>query len=130
MILMSTDSSEIVLHLAGETGQAGLTRTKDSPAMLAAVDQHAAEVRYALAAHAAPAAQPADPAGHPTLAALLEYARGFVEAAVGHGWWPRRHAPGGGGGHWGVFSPEQQSPDWESLRLTAVCQLVIEAQSP
>jgi hypothetical protein len=41
---------------------------------------------------------------------LLHYARGFVEAAVARGWWP------------------PAEPDWESLRLAAVCRLFLETQ--
>ena len=131
---MTADLSEISLRMAGRVGADGLTLAARVPALLAAVDQHAAEVREALAA-GAPGAQaqaqarageaggvavsdwqPAtgrqDAGQAPPVSALLGYARGFVEAAVGRGWSPR---PGGGA-------------DWESLRLAAVCQLMSRAQ--
>ncbi len=49
---MPNELSEIVLHLAGETGQMGLAWTDGAVGMQASVDQHAAEVRQALAGHA------------------------------------------------------------------------------
>jgi hypothetical protein len=92
------------LLVAGETGQASLARSADSPGLRACVDQHAAEVRDALN-------------GRITEGVLLSYARGFVEAAVARGWWPP-HRQAGPGWH----------PDWESLRLAAVCHLFLETQ--
>jgi hypothetical protein len=97
---MNRDLSEIVLHLAGETGQDSLAQAGDAVGARAAVDQHTAEVREALAADGQ----------EPTPGALLDYAHGFVDAAVGRGWWPTGRL------------------DWESLRLAAVCQLVIETE--
>jgi hypothetical protein len=44
---------------------------------------------------------------------LLYYACGFVEAAVSADWWP------GGAGQ----------PDWQSVRLAAVCQLISQAET-
>jgi hypothetical protein len=106
---MSVDLSEITLRLAGEAGQAGLARSADSDGMRASVDQHAAEIRDALGERL-------------STGALLSYARGFVEAAVARDWWPRH----------GLDRPDRPDwpdwPDWESLRLAAVCRLVIEAQ--
>jgi hypothetical protein len=99
---MNRDPSEIVLRLAGETGQVSLAQSGDSVGARASVDQHASEVRDALAADGQ----------EPTPGALLDYAHGFVDAAVGRGWWPSGRL------------------DWESLRLAAVCQLVIETQDP
>jgi hypothetical protein len=97
--------SEITLRVAGQVGASGLTLSAHSPGLLAAVDQHAAEVRDALATGP-------DPGRGPALHLLLGYARGFVEAAIGRGWRP------------------QPGSDWESLRLAAVCQLVTQAQIP
>jgi Family of unknown function (DUF6401) len=97
---MDRDVSEIVLRLAGETGQVSLAQSEDTPGAGAAVDQHAAEVREALATEGQ----------EPTPGALLDYAHGFVEAAVGRGWSPTGRL------------------DRESLRLAAVCRLVIETQ--
>jgi hypothetical protein len=88
--------------MAGAVGESGLVTSTGRPGMLAAVDQHAAEVRDTLAGVGG---------GHPAAPALLGYARGFVEAAVGRGWSPR---PGG-------------AADWESLRLAAICQLMTQA---
>jgi hypothetical protein len=98
---VAADLSEITLRLAGQVGEAGRVLAARVPGMLAAVDQHAAEVRDALGG-----AQ-----GHLSANSLLGYARGFVEAAVGRGWVPLA-------GH---------GTDWESVRLTAVCQLIAAA---
>jgi hypothetical protein len=68
--------------------------------MRASVDQHAAEIRDALD-------------GRLTVGALLSYAQGFTEAAVAGGWRPPHRGP---------------QLDWESLRLAAVCRLVLEAR--
>jgi hypothetical protein len=117
---MPNELSEIVLHLAGETGQLGLDWSAGAVGMQASVDQHAAEVREALAGHPL-----AGPGRRVTPAMLLEYAQGFLEAAVVRGWWPphrRAGWPGQSGGLSGL--------DWESLRLTAVCRLLTEAQRP
>jgi hypothetical protein len=91
--------SEITLRLAGSVGAAGLSRSAGSPGLLAAVDQHAAEVRDSLT-----------DGGRPAVHSLLGYARGFVEAAIGRGW-----------------RPGASLLDWESLRLAAVCLLIAEA---
>lgn len=124
----------MVLRLAGETGQVSLALTADSANARAGVDQHAAEIRDALAAH-----------GHPvTIRALLSYAQGFTEAAIGRGWWPphRRTAlerdsmawDGGAsrdGSDFRDASPLESAEtalDWESLRLAAICRMFIEAQ--
>jgi hypothetical protein len=95
---VSGAASGMALWLAGEAGQASLARSGDTAGARAWVDQHAAEIRDALG-------------GRPTLGRLLSYAQGFTEAAVARGWWPR---------------PPQL--DWESLRLAAVCRLVLEVQ--
>jgi Family of unknown function (DUF6401) len=106
---MSVDLSEITLRLAGEAGQAGLARSADSDGMRASVDQHAAEIRDALDDRL-------------STSTLLSYARGFVEAAVARGWWPRHGLDRLDWLDWPDW------PDWESLRLAAVCRLFIEAQ--
>jgi Family of unknown function (DUF6401) len=100
---VSDELSEITLRLAGQVGASGLSLSAGFPGLLAAVDQHAAEVRDALALEEVRRG----PAAH----RLLGYARGFVEAAVGRGWIPR------------------SGLDWESARLAAVCQLVTQAQA-
>ena len=104
---------EFPLFVAGEAGQASLARSADSHGLRACVDQHVAEVRNALGAQL-------------TAGILLSYARGFVEAAVGRGWWPP-HRPASQpalAGH----QASAWDPDWESLRLAAVCHLFLEAQ--
>jgi hypothetical protein len=132
------DLPAMVLRLAGEAGQVSLAMTADSPGIRACVDQHAAEIRDVLAARGRPV----------TTAALLSYAQGFAEAAIGRGWWPphRRNAltqekafdyAGTAdwndplGGDWQdrdpLDGPEPQL-DWESLRLAAICRMLIEAQ--
>ncbi|HLH59705.1 MAG TPA: DUF6401 family natural product biosynthesis protein [Streptosporangiaceae bacterium] len=109
---MPNELSEIALHLAGETGQMGLARTAGAVGTQASLDQHAAEIRDALAGHR----------GRMTPAMLLEYAQGFVEAAIGRGWRPphRRESA----------APGPPILDWESLRLTAVCRLLGESGLP
>jgi hypothetical protein len=118
----------MVLRLSGEAGQVSLALTADSASARASVDQHAAEIRDALAAR-----------GHPvTCSALLSYAQGFTEAAISRGWWPphrraaleRDSAAGDGGDLLGAGPMESVQPllDWESLRLAAICRLFIEAQ--
>jgi hypothetical protein len=103
------------LLIAGETGQASLARSADSHGLRACVDQHVAEVRDALNSRV-------------TEGVLLSYARGFVEAAVARGWWPP-HRPAGG--YESLSSAEHEHgwhPDWESLRLAAICHLFLETQ--
>jgi len=45
---------------------------------------------------------------------LLHYACGFVEAGVSSGWWPAESA---------------DATDWVSLRLAAICRLIIQAEA-
>jgi Family of unknown function (DUF6401) len=45
---------------------------------------------------------------------LLHYACGFVEAAVASDWWPAESA---------------DATDWTSLRLAAICQLIVQAEA-
>jgi hypothetical protein len=138
-----SDLSGMVLRLAAEAGQVSLAMTASSAGARASVDQHAAEIRDALAKRGRAI----------TPAALLSYAQGFAGAAIARGWWPphRRenlHAeaadwasPGAGDhsgatGWTGSFSDDLTDPlrdgahrlDWESLRLAAVCQMLIESQ--
>jgi hypothetical protein len=143
----------MVLRLAGEAGQVSLAMTATSAGARASVDQHAAEIREALAKRGRTV----------TAAALLSYARGFAEAAIARGWWPphrrenlRAEAAGWacaesldhtGGPGWaapfedtlpGCDALDESMPqdplaarthllDWESLRLAAICRLLIEA---
>lgn len=119
------------LWLAGEAGQVSLARSAGLPGMRASVDQHAAAIRDELG-------------GRLTVGALLSYAQGFTEAAVARGWWPRGSGvsgedrePGLDGEPWLAREPgpdrvtgaaREPGPDWESLRLAAVCRLVLEVQ--
>jgi hypothetical protein len=139
------DLSGMVLRLAGEAGQVSLAMTATSAGARASVDQHAAEIREALASRGRAV----------TAAALLSYARGFAEAAIGRGWWPPHRqgnlraeaagwaAPFDGGllddGLPGYDAPGEGLPedllaasahrlDWESLRLAAICRLLIESE--
>jgi hypothetical protein len=130
----------MVLRLAGEAGQASLAMTAGSPGARASVDQHAAEIREALASCGRPV----------TTATLLSYAEGFTEAAIARGWWPphrqldecaaRLDAPLGAAGSddppgagrpdacADPFQPADPLLDWESLRLAAICLMLTEAQ--
>ncbi|HTA07718.1 MAG TPA: DUF6401 family natural product biosynthesis protein, partial [Streptosporangiaceae bacterium] len=45
---------------------------------------------------------------------LLHYACGFIEAAVSSDWWPEESA---------------DATDWASLRLAAICQLIVQAEA-
>jgi len=133
----------MVLRLAGEAGQVSLAMTASSDGARASVDQHAAEIRDALAKRGRAV----------TTAALLSYAQGFTEAAIARGWWPphRRENLLEGAAGWagsgampdhssatGWAGPDEQDGDplrdgahrldWESLRLAAVCRMLIESQ--
>jgi hypothetical protein len=122
VVAVSPEVSEVSLRLAGRVGACGLSASAGLPGMLAAVDQHAAEVRDALAPRKHPGPGPGGgtrdlAAGRtgrgPAVHALLGYARGFIEAAMGRGWLP---LPG-------------VAADWESLRLAAICQLMKQAET-
>jgi hypothetical protein len=145
------DLSDMTLRLIGEAGQASLSMAATSAGARASVDQHAAQIRDALAQRGRAV----------TPAALLSYAQGFAEAAIARGWRPPRrqgnlraeavdwaspgaldHARHGtpactdGAGlaslpDGGLTDPPGARPhrlDWESLRLAAVCQMLIEAE--
>ena len=136
---MSPELSEMILRLAGDIGQASLDRIAGSSACVAELDQHAAAVVAALAStgggsrpeqsgteqsgtEQASAGQEIDwswlldsrPDDLPTVAALLHYACGFLEAAIVRGWRPS--------------VPAELPLDPEAMRLAAVCQLVSQAQ--
>jgi Family of unknown function (DUF6401) len=134
--------SEMVLRLAGEVGRVSLALSARSPGARASVDQHAAEIRGALASCGRPV----------TTATLLSYAEGFTEAAIARGWWPPCRpldqsvalldaslmaggpddAPGAcrPGTPAGPIKAPSPELDWESLRLAAICRLLVEAQGP
>ena len=131
----------MVLRLAGEAGQVSLALSLGSAGARASVDQHAAEVRDALARRGRAV----------TTSALLSYAQGFAEAAIARGWWPPhrrvnlREEAADWAGPAGMLDHLWASPDepdadpprngahrldWESLRLAAVCRMLIESQGP
>jgi hypothetical protein len=124
--------SEMLLRLAGEAGQVSLAMTADSPGARASVDQHAAEIRQALASRGRPV----------TTATLLSYAQGFAEAAIARGWWPPHRQldePPAQPGEsltvdWddrldlGDDAASGPQLDWESLHLAAICRMFIESQ--
>jgi hypothetical protein len=120
---MSAELSEMILRMAGDIGQASLDRIAGSSACVAELDQHVAAVVAALAsAGQAGSGQQRDwswllesrPDDLPTVAALLHYACGFLEAAIAAGWQPS--------------VPAELPLDPEAMRLAAVCQLVSQAQ--
>lgn len=68
----------MILRLAGEAGPVSFGRTASEAGARASLDQHASEIRDVLTR-----------AGRKvTSATLLSYAQGFMEAAIGRGWWP------------------------------------------
>jgi Family of unknown function (DUF6401) len=83
--------------LMREMGRAVFADMASSPGLVAAVDQHAAEVRDAIASVG-------DVLG---LAALSRYLHGFVDGARERGWVPDLT-----GGY-----------EWENVRLAAICWL-------
>jgi hypothetical protein len=82
-----------------EVGDEGVARMRRTPGLAAAVDQHAAAVRDVITASG----------DEPVADVLLDYVRGFTEAAVERGWWPT-----------GEF-------DWETVRVIAVYSLLRQA---
>jgi len=87
---------------AERLGRAGLAAARALPGLLAAIDQHAAEVRDALA----------DRDGRVARTSLAAYADGVSDTAAQHGW--DSSAPSGS--DWSRAS-------WPVVRLLAVCQL-------
>jgi hypothetical protein len=85
--------------LLGTSGRAAVSGT---PGLLAAVDQHIAEVRAAVT----------DCFGHLGAIALAGYADGLADVATAKGWAAEEIRTGG----WAAAS-------WPSLRLLAVCEL-------
>jgi hypothetical protein len=96
-------AAEVALtRWAERLGQAGLAAARVVPGLLAAIDQHAAEVRDALA----------DREGRVARTSLAAYADGVSDTAAQHGW--DSSAPSGS--DWSRVS-------WPVVRLLAVCQL-------
>jgi hypothetical protein len=139
---MHADLSDMPLWVAGSTGQAALALSGETAGLRAEVDQHEASVRAALG-------------GPLTADVLMSYARGFVEAAIARGWRPPSGDQAGSVGLGGSIGPYGSDdlggsghlgrsgdwldaliareagvtePDWESLRLAAVCRLFLETQ--
>jgi hypothetical protein len=108
---VTADLSDMLLQMAGEAGQVSLARTADNPTAQACLDQHAAEVRNALV----------EMGQDLTPVALISYVQGFIEAAIGRGWWPPHRLR-----ELDIYFGDEL--DWESLRLAAVCHLMIEVQ--
>jgi len=88
-------------ELTISVGATGLAATAESPALLAAIDQHAASVRDSLSADTRPL----------TAVILAAYAEGVRDAAVKHGWSPP------------VGEIDWTRDDWVLRRLLAVCAL-------
>jgi Family of unknown function (DUF6401) len=156
MVEAPAQLSATALRLAGHVGQTALDRIGEGGVAAAAeLDQHMAAVRAELGAWKGPwAAQeqvadrnasrstarhaPARRAGRGLggvnvtcpdvpfvstalqaeetvpIKLLLHYACGFVEAAVRDDWWPEESA---------------DATDWSSMRLAAVCQLILHAEA-
>lgn len=107
--------------MAGEVGQVCLALSAESASGRARVDQHAAAIREALSSNGAQI----------TPGTLVSYARGFIEAAIGRGWWPTRRLRERGRSDAGAdedIGHDADELDWESLRLAAVCNLLIEIE--
>jgi hypothetical protein len=94
-----------LLHWVDRVGGPGTAAMGGCPGLLAAVDQHAAAVRDAVA----------DPTGQLGAEKLAAYADGVNDAAARHGW----TLPGGI--NWA-------QPSWPVVRLLAVCVLAQHAR--
>ncbi|MFB4316602.1 DUF6401 family natural product biosynthesis protein [Actinomadura sp. 21ATH] len=95
--------SEELGLLVRDIGDAGVEEMAGSPALAAAVDQHAAAVRDAVAG---------PDGGRPGTDALMDYLHSFAEDAFRRGWWP-------GSTH-----------DWEFVRIVTVCWMLRQGPSP
>jgi len=100
---MDGDLSEELGFLVRDIGDAGIAEMAGSPALAAAVDQHAAAVRDLLVG----------PGGsHPGPDALKMYLHDFAEAAFRRGWWPG------------------DARDWEFVRIVTVCWMMRHGAAP
>ena len=88
-------------ELTMSVGSTGFEATAQDPALLAAIDQHAAGIRDSLSGDTRPL----------TAVILAAYAEGVRDAAFKHGWTP----PAG--------EIDWTRPDWVLHRLLAVCVL-------
>jgi hypothetical protein len=106
---------------------AGLAAAAAAPALLAAVDQHAAEIRDTLLADSLLAVEPAELVAAapvivlgvlvtPTLGQLASYLCGLVDQAADQGWRPPDFADDSAHAGWA-------EADWVTARVLAVCAL-------
>ena len=95
-------SRSTVYRLLAQVGGPGVDTSGTLPGVLAAVDQHAAELRDVIGTGETP----------PGLVALAAYSEGLLDAAAELGWTP----PDGHRVDW-------SRADWLSIRLRAVCAL-------
>ncbi|MFC5747381.1 DUF6401 family natural product biosynthesis protein [Actinomadura rugatobispora] len=95
--------SEELGFLVRDIGDAGIAEMAGSPALAAAVDQHAAAVRDLLVG----------PGGsRPAPDALMNYLHGFAEEAFERGWWP------------------DSTRDWEFVRIVTICWMMRQGVPP
>ncbi|XVQ11241.1 DUF6401 family natural product biosynthesis protein [Spirillospora sp. CA-255316] len=95
--------SEELGFLVRDIGDAGIAEMAGSPALAAAVDQHAAAVRDLLVG----------PGGSlPGPDALMNYLHGFAEEAFERGWWP------------------DSTRDWEFVRIVTICWMMRQGVPP
>jgi hypothetical protein len=107
-----SDLAELTLYLAGSVGQASLDRLADHAHP--ELGQHMAAVTEAVTAVLGRHAD--DP--EQMLGGLVRYPCGFAEAAIQGGWQPTT-----------PDAPDDAPPDWESMRLAAICHLVSQLRS-
>src|SRR5580704_9304738 len=102
--------SAVSLRLTGEVGQRALDHVAAScPGLgdlLSVIARSCPDVPFV--------ADASSPEESVPLALLLHYLCGFIEEAVTRDWWPE---------------PDPAEPDWESLRIAAVCHLVSQAEA-
>ncbi|MBG6091992.1 DUF6401 family natural product biosynthesis protein [Actinomadura viridis] len=95
--------SEELGLLIRDIGEAGIAEMAGTPALVAAVDQHAAAVRDLIVG----------PGGYlPEPDALMTYLQGFAEDAFKRGWKP------------------VNTQDWEFVRIVTVCWMMRQGGSP
>ena len=140
----------MVLRLAGEAGQVSLARSADAAGARACVDQHVCEIRDALTRQGGkltPAALlsyaqgfmeaaiargwwPPHRRAHARDASVFDDGF-FDDVMLGDGFvgFSSEHDSGASFGEFDGLPGERDSLlDWESLRLAAVCRMLIEAQ--
>ncbi|MFI0354548.1 DUF6401 family natural product biosynthesis protein [Actinomadura sp. 9N407] len=100
---MDGDLSEVLGILVRDIGEAGIEEMAGSPALAAAVDQHAAAVRDLVTGPDRASPEPA---------ALMDYLHSFAEEAFRRGWWP------------------DSTHDWEFVRIVTICWMMRRGTSP